>query len=44
MNNKKQLHLCCNQLKHYWEIMNKKNVVIFTGSLKQCQEYLNKYQ
>ena len=34
------MHLCCNQLKGYWEVL-LDNKIIFTGSLKECEEYIN---
>lgn len=32
--------LCCNQAKHCWEILDKDNNVIFSGKLKEVEEYI----
>lgn len=31
-------HICCNQLEHRWEIINKKNKIIFTGTLEEVEK------
>lgn len=36
-----KLHLCCNQLKHAWEVRNEKEEVIFEGALNHCELFLN---
>ena len=35
------MYLCCNQLKGYWEVKKPGNQIIFTGTLKECEVYIN---
>lgn len=35
-------HLCCNQLKHCWEVMDSANTVVFTGSKDEASKYIEK--
>lgn len=32
-------HLCCNQLKHVWEVRNSEEEVIFNGTWKDASDY-----
>lgn len=34
-------HLCCNQVKYCWEVRDSKEAVIFSGSLKEAEQYIN---
>lgn len=33
-------HLCCNQVKHCWEVMDSNNIVVFSGSLNEVNKYI----
>ncbi|WP_346884346.1 hypothetical protein [Clostridium sp. UBA4395] len=35
-------HLCCNQFNHVWEVRNSQEEVIFSGSLQEATNYLEK--
>ena len=37
-------HLCCNQLKDCWEVRDKKEHVLFSGSLEEANKYIEKLQ
>lgn len=36
-----KLHLCCNQRKSRWEVLDNNNQLIVWGTLEECEEFIN---